>query len=579
MEGISRFVLMPLMAALLFAAHHEKTRARALGCPAIRAIETRLGALERYYWLFFALCMAAGVLVRVWRFGVLPLGMNQDGTVAGVEAYSLLMTGTDQHGTPWPTYFEAWGYSQMSTLYSYLLIPFIKGMGLSKLTLRLPMLLASLLTLPLIWDFARRLVDKKFALLALFLTAVCPWHIIQSRWALEANLMPHILLLAMELLLIGMGKKRIALYASMIFFGLTPYAYGVACYIVPVILLFGAVYCVARKKITIADLIVCVIVFFATSGLYFATMVINAFGLESVTVGPFTLPYFEQSLRSREMVFMQENPYGIILNYLYEYLNTFFFMTEGAAHSSTAWTHTLYLFMPPALLCGAVWLWHDRRALARAGRETPLRDGAFVVLLWLCSTLVNGLIVLSVINRNNAIYYPALLCCAYALWRMGKRLRVCLAAAVVMIALSFAGLCATYFADEAYQSQVGESFNAGLQEALADTHAWDCDRYYITITGAADREKIMTGQVMFAHRIDSAQRREEIDLNGPDGQPNGWYYTERYVYQDFTDFEPDPTECATYIILQEEKAYFDEADYLIRDYDNYAAVYPRYWAE
>lgn len=63
------------------------------------------------------------------------------------------------------------------------------------------------------------------------------------------------------------------------------------------------------------------------------------------------------------------------------------------------------------------------------------------------------------------------------------------------------------------------------------------------------------------------------------GQPNGWYFTERYVFQDFRDFTPDPTECAVYIVRQNEKALFDEADYLITDFGNFAAVYPRYWAE
>ena len=124
------------------------------------------------------------------------------------------------------------------------------------------MLLVSLLSLPLVWDFARRMLGKDAALLALFLTAICPWHIVQSRWALEANLMPHVLLLAMDLLFMGMHKKRWALYLSMVFFGLTPYAYGVACYIVPVILLFGAIYAIARRKIRPADLIVCVLIFF-----------------------------------------------------------------------------------------------------------------------------------------------------------------------------------------------------------------------------------------------------------------------------------------------------------------------------
>lgn len=575
MEFISRTVLLPVMAALLFVSHHERTRARLMRLRGVAALEKRLGGWKRYYWLIFAMCMAAGVLVRIYRFGVLPLGLNQDGAFAGVEAYCLLQNGTDQHGTSWPTYFEAWGYSQMSTLYSYLLIPFVKVMGLTKLSLRLPMLLVSLL----MWDFARRTLGKNAALLALFLTAICPWHIVQSRWALEANLMPHVLLLAMDLLFMGMHKKRWALYLSMFFFGLTPYAYGVACYIVPVILLFGAIYAMARRKIRLADLIVCVLVFFATSGAYFLTMAINAFGWESMTIGPLTLPYFAQSLRAREMVFMQENPYPLALKNLYEYLSTFLLQTGGEWYSTVPGMHTLYLFMMPALICGAAWLWHDRRMLSREKAELPLRDGAFLVLLWLGSTAVNGLIVMSVINRNNAVYYPALLCCAYALWRMGKRMRTCLLAAVTMLCVSFAGLCATYFGDAQYQAVVGEAFRDGVQQALADTFSWDCDRYYITITGTNDMEKVMAGQVMFAHRIDAAQRAEEAELCGPDGEPNGWYYTERYVYQDFTDFEPDPMECAVYIIRQEEKACFDEADFILTDYANYAAAYPRYWAE
>ena len=51
------------------------------------------------------------------------------------------------------------------------------------------------------------------------------------------------------------------------------------------------------------------------------------------------------------------------------------------------------------------------------------------------------------------------------------------------------------------------------------------------------------------------------------------------MLQNFSDFEPDPMECAVYIVRQQEKALFDEADYLITDFGNFAAVYPRYWAE
>ena len=150
---------------------------------------------------------------------------------------------------------------------------------------------------------------------------------------------------------------------------------------------------------------------------------------------------------------------------------------------------------------------------------------------------------------------------------------------VVMIAIGFAGACGVYFTDADYQTETANTFLYGAQEALREAWDWDCDRYYLTTMSRNDGEKVMTAQVMFAHRIDYAMRSEEEELRGSDGQPNGWYFTERYVFQDFRDFTPDPTECAVYIVRQNEKALFDEADYLITDFGNFAAVYPRYWAE
>ena len=99
------------------------------------------------------------------------------------------------------------------------------------------MLLMGLLTLPLMWDVARRIGGRDFALTALFLLALNPWHMVmKSRWALEASMLPHVVLLAAELLLIG-TRRRWALYLSMVVFGLAPYAYGLAAVSVPCILL------------------------------------------------------------------------------------------------------------------------------------------------------------------------------------------------------------------------------------------------------------------------------------------------------------------------------------------------------
>ena len=45
--------------------------------------------------LLFIVIVALGVFVRVYKFGSLPEGINQDEAYAGYEAYSLLKYGKD----------------------------------------------------------------------------------------------------------------------------------------------------------------------------------------------------------------------------------------------------------------------------------------------------------------------------------------------------------------------------------------------------------------------------------------------------------------------------------------------------
>lgn len=567
-----------LLFVMLLLSHDERASRRILALPLVQAMEKRLAKQTKYYWVGFALCMVVGAFVRLYRFGQLPYGLNQDGAMAGVEALSLAMNGTDQHGISWPTYFMAWQNSQMSTLYSYLLIPFVKVFGLAKSVLRLPMVLVSMATLPLMWDFARRMFGKGYALIVLFLTAVCPWHIVTARWALEANLLPHVLLLAMYLLYIG-RQKRWALYLSMVFFALTPYAYGVACYITPVILLGASVYYLARGKVRWGDVAICLIIFFAISGPYFYTMAINALGWETATIGPFTMPRFPLSNRSEDMAFLKEDVYRQSANNLYTYIGTFLTMVCNEAYNVTPKTGVLYRFMAPAILCGFFWLWYDRRRAAWRKEDSALRDAGMLLLLWLAGTLVNGIIVDVNINRNNTIYYALLFVSGYALFCMGRKIKTFLLVAVMMLGVGFAFFCGEYFFDTAYQQTVGTLFRDQLNEALVDTWDWDYDTCYVFKGTKPDEDKIMETHVLFARQIDAATRRDERELLSALGTPSGWYYTQRYVYTDFVGFAPDPMECALYIITQKEKVLFDEADFLLYDYKDYAVAYPRYWAE
>lgn len=578
MNIISVFVFLPLTVVLLAMAFSERIRRRVLAVQAISSMEKRMAGLERGYWIAFVLILAAGILTRCYRFLELPMGVNQDGTLAAAEAYCLAMDGVDQYGRSWPTYFEAWKFSQMSTLYSYLMIPFIKVMRLSLMTLRLPMLLVSIAMLPLIWDFARRIAGKGYALCVLLIAATSPWQIIQSRWALEANLMPHVLLVGMYLLYIG-REKRWALYLSMVFFALTPYAYGVACFSVPVILLLAAIFYLARKKAKAPDILICMLIFFGIAGPYFMTMAINALGLETVQLGKITMPFFEKSLRANDMAFTQKNPYFQMIWNFMSHLGTWMGYGLAEPHSALPWTHAVYLFMPPVILVGIYTLWNQRRSMAQRGEECPLRDGGMLLLIWLAGTMFCGMMIGGVINRNNAVFYPLMMLGGWALYQMGRRLRTAAALLASMIIISFCGLNVTYFTDEAYQKSVAYIFHEGLYEALLDTWDWDYDRYYIMCADDNAHLTFRRGSVMFAHQIDYSERNEDRALDGPDGEETDWYFTERYIFTDFVDFEPDPMECAVYIIEPEQRELFDPQDFRITAYGDFLAVYPWYWAE
>ena len=139
-----------------------------------------------------------------------------------------------------------------------------------------------------------------------------------------------------------------------------------------------------------------------------------------------------------------------------------------------------------------------------------------LILVWMFAAIINTTMVGAVVNRNNILYYPWILCAAYALWQMGRRLRTALAAMVVMIAIGFAGACGVYFTDADYQTETANTFLYGAQEALREAWDWDCDRYYLTTMSRNDGEKTMTTQVMFAHQIDYAMRSEEEELRGSD---------------------------------------------------------------
>jgi len=176
-------------------------------------------------------------LLRFYQIDSYP-SLNPDEAALGYNAYSLIITGKDEHGVSWPIHFKSFGDYKPGG-YVYLDLPFTFLFGLNSLATRLPNLLLSVLS---IFFFYKLIVllsnSNKLAIIASFLLSVSPWHIHFSRGAWESST-------ALSLLLIGIyyfylhlkSQKLVHLYLSIILIISTLYIYHSARLIAPLLTL------------------------------------------------------------------------------------------------------------------------------------------------------------------------------------------------------------------------------------------------------------------------------------------------------------------------------------------------------
>ena len=466
------------------------------------AAERPLTGRERaLFWVLIALFTA----LRLYRFGAVPAGMNQDGAMAAVDALALSQYGTDRFGTWLPAHFTAWGYGQMSVLLSYCMVPFLRLFGLSPLTARLPVLLWSLAGMAAAYAFLRESRGERAALAGLLFLALDPWHFMQSRWALDCNLFPHAFLIGFTLLYRGREKPR-ALYLSMVFFALCMYAYGVSFLMVPLFLVLA----VCLLRIPFRRVAVCVLLYLGLSWPIYGTMLINAMGWETLRLPFVTLPYFPASVRSGDILFFAAHPEAQLMQNLRALWNVGFRQGPDLIWNAIDGFGTVYRCSAPLLVYGLF--------LTLRGAIRDKEDGARLLLCyWGCSLLL-GLLVSNVnVNRLNILFYAHILLIARGIEGLLAFRRESAAALLVCYGL-LAGLFFTqYFGPWAARME-GVFFRDFLEAA---SYAGTCggEQVYITpdtqYTGSANVSEILT---LFAQRTDARYFQSEA-------------YRARYHYQ------------------------------------------------
>jgi len=176
--------------------------------------------------LFFILIFIIAFSIRFFNANQYPPLLWDEASI-GYNAYSILQTGKDEYGQILPIIFKSFG-DYKPGVYIYLVIPFVKALGLTTLAVRLPSIILGSLIPIFLFLLIKEINQKahKTAVIAAVLTVFNPYSIHFSKGGWETNILTFQLILASYLFFkfINSQKSKFIVFSSLIF-GLTLFTY------------------------------------------------------------------------------------------------------------------------------------------------------------------------------------------------------------------------------------------------------------------------------------------------------------------------------------------------------------------
>jgi len=208
--------------------------------------------------LLFVFIIILAAVLRLVGLDKYPAGLNADEAAIGYNAYSLLQTGKDEYGDPWPLSFKSFG-DYKPGLYFYFVMPAVSLFGLNEWAVRIPSALFGIGTVILIFFLAKEIFKNKWiGIYSSLLLAISPWHIHFSRGGWETNVATFFITLGIFLFIKGTENTKL-IWWSLLAFLTSMYTYQSPRLVVPILLLvliilykknFVSMIRIIRKKTT-----------------------------------------------------------------------------------------------------------------------------------------------------------------------------------------------------------------------------------------------------------------------------------------------------------------------------------------
>ncbi len=367
--------------------------------------------------IFFCLIMIVAAALRLYKLGTVPLGLQQDEASIGYEAYCLVNYGIDRNGYHWPIYPITWGCGGGSPLLIYLNVISVSLFGTGITKLRMIPAICGILTVALFYLTIRIIYEGKelrneISLLGAGFLAICPWHIILSRWSLDCNIMPFNMMLAIYLFMLGVKKSSSLFYClSAAAFAICMYSYGAATIVVPILILIVCIYGLKIKALTWKTILGAFITFMVVFAPLLVFYAVNYLGLPEIVTPYFCFNKFT-SKRTGEAFLSLD---GQMLPTLFDNFKSLLrAVSVGDSHHTLAHFYpgyaSLFEFTFPVTLIGFVicirklFLGKDKEA----AESTLYRVGTMLFVAATIGSVVLDMVILPDINRLVMLFVPCI---------------------------------------------------------------------------------------------------------------------------------------------------------------------------
>ena len=482
-----------------------------------------------------------GFLVRIIGIDHYPNALNVDETSAGYEAFSILNYGIDRNGNKLPVFLVAWGSGQ-NALFSYLIIPFIKLLGLSALTIRLPMAILGCISLVVFYCLLKRILNKKIALIGLIFLAICPWHIMKSRWGLESNLFPDIVLIAIFLLVKGLqDNSKWTYYISFVFFGLTAYAYGTSYLFLPLFIIPLLIILVKKREISIRRAILSLIVLIVIASPIIIFVIINTFDLPQINLPFMTIPRMTVNRYAEVTSIFSSDFLSKSMNNFIGSVKVLVQQVDGLGWNSIYPYGTIYIFSTIFTIIG----------IRFSIKHEKIIKFKYIFEIWAIVSLILTFVCEPNINRLNILMFPIIFYTILGIYDVIRRGTFLIVVISILYAISFGMFINSYIKEDAGNYW---TFEKGLEAPIEYVNALENKQIYVT-----NKIKEPYIYVLFYTKYNTKDFVNTVEYKDPTVAFREVISFGKYHFQEITNI--DSSKNNVYLIEKAELENLDTADF------------------